>query len=110
MKKIKFLAIVLAIGTSSLFANEVVPDIPVKEIRTQIAELFDAPEFVLKNDVTVTVYFTFDSEGNIDVKRIDSFNKRIHRYILKEMNHKKIENIGEVDKLFKIDLRFKENF
>ena len=75
----------------------------------QVAELFDSPNFVLKNDIIVIVYFTFDKEGKIDVKKIDSYDDKIKRYILNEMNHKKIENTGEVDKLYKVGIRFQEN-
>jgi len=65
----------------------------------QVAELFDSPNFVLKNDIIVIVYFTFDKEGKIDVKKIDSYDDKIKRYILNEMHHKKIGNTGKVDKL-----------
>ena len=61
MKNLKVLALALVISTGSLFAAEIVPDIPVKEIRSQIVDLFHAPEFTLNEELKLNIVFTFNS-------------------------------------------------
>lgn len=106
MKNLKVLSIALFIATSSLFASEIVPDIPVKEIRTQVVELFDeVPDFYVEEDVLVNIEFTFSSEGDIVVLNVDSKNREILKYVRNYMNHKYIDTPGEPNRLFTLPLR-----
>ena len=88
MKNLKVFALALVITTGSLFASEIVPDIPVKEIRTQIVDLFHAPEFTFQDDLTVNIVFTFNSEGKIVVLSVDSKDPDVLNYVRKNLNHK----------------------
>lgn len=108
MKKIKLLAIAIVFGISSLHATEIVTDIPVKLIRTQIAELFNYPDFEMTKDVNVYILFTFDSEENVKVLRIESYDKNIKKYIYKQMDRKKIEYPGEIGKTYELHLQFNQ--
>ena len=93
------------IATSSLFATEIVPDIPAKQIRTQVADLFQAPEFNLDEDTIVNISFTFSSEGSIVLLKIDSTDKEVLNYVSKYMNHKMIQTPGEENRIFTFPLR-----
>jgi len=105
MRNLKVLPIALLIATSSLFATEIAPDIPVKQIRTQVADLFQAPEFNLDEDTIVNILFTFSSEGDIVVLKVDSTDKEVLNYVSKYMNHKMIQTPGEVNRVFTLPLR-----
>ena len=105
MKKIMLVALALVIGTASVVANNVLPDNPKKEIRTQIVKLLDTPNFTLQEDINVLVTFTFSSEGEIVVLDISSRNKNVLKYVRKNLNYKKIQNPGERDKLYEMPLR-----
>ncbi len=107
MKKFKLLALALAIGTMSLFATTTngVPDIPAKQIRSQVSTLFTAPDFTVKEDVSVYVLFTFDSDGKIVVLRVDSKDKDVVNYVNESMNNKTIETPGEMNRVFTLPLK-----
>ena len=105
MKKLKVLALALVITTGSLFAAEIVPDIPVKEIRSQIVDLFHAPEFTLNEELKINIVFTFNSEGKIVVLSVDSKDSDVLDYVRKNLNNKAIDTPGEMNRVFTMPLR-----
>ncbi|RXP45185.1 hypothetical protein EC396_15960 [Lutibacter sp. HS1-25] len=107
MKKLMLTAIAIVIATSTLFATNVNPDDTNKNIRSQIVTLMEAPDFTVAEDLTVTIQFTFNSEGEIIVLDIDSKDSNVLKYIRKNLNHKFINNPGEKDKLYIIPLKVK---
>ena len=112
MKKLKLLALALVIGTASLFAKNEVPDIPVKEIRTQVVNLFETPNFIVEKDYNLKIIFTFNSGGEIVVHRVYSIDnnqidKEVLNYIHKTMDHKMIQTPGELNKAFSLPLKIK---
>lgn len=108
MKKLMLTALALVIATSTLFAADVTPDDANKNIRNQIIQLMDAPDFNINEDTTVAIRFTFNSEGEIIVLSVDSKNSNVLNYVRKHLNHKKINNPGEKDKLYSFELLVKE--
>ena len=107
MKKFKLMALAIAIGTTSLFASNVeVPDVPVKKIRNQVSELFNTHDFYLNKDIYVNVTFKFSSQGKIIVLKVNSKNNDVINYIRKNMNKKRIETPGEIDRVFTVPLKF----
>ncbi|PHS53339.1 MAG: hypothetical protein COB01_05215 [Lutibacter sp.] len=108
MRKFKLLALALVIGTASLFAtNGDDPKETNKKIRTQIVNLLDTPDFVFDKDVTVVLTFTFSSEGEIVILKVDSRDANILNYIRENLNYKKVNNPGERDKLYTMPLKVK---
>ena len=105
MKNLKVFALALVITTGSLFASEIVPDIPVKEIRTQIVDLFHAPEFTLNEELKINIVFTFNSEGKIVVLSVDSKDSDVLDYVRKNLNNKTIDTPGEMNRVFTMPLR-----
>ena len=104
MRKFKLLALALVIGTASLFATTV-EDVSKDEIRTQIVELLQTPDFNVNSEMTVNISFTFSSEGEVVVLGVDSKNRNILNYVRKNLNYKKIQNPGERDKLYTMPLK-----
>lgn len=106
MKKIKVLAFALVLGTTSLFAsNTTVPDEVTKQIRTEIVNLLDAPEFSVEKDVQLLITFTFNSEGEIVVLNVNSKNRDVLNYVRENLNGKKITNPGEQFKQYTMPLK-----
>ena len=106
MKRMKLLALALVIGTTSLFATSSIDDdVPAKLIGTQVAELFDTPEFEVGEDLVVNITFTFNSNGEIVVLNVDSKNYEVLKYVRKYMNHKHIQIPGEPNREFILPLR-----
>lgn len=113
MKKLKLLALALVIGTASLFAKNEVPDIPVKEIRTQVVDLFETPNFNLEKDYNLNIIFTFNVEGEIVIQSVYSIDRKqidkaVLNYIYKTMDHKMIQTPGELNRAFKLPLKLKQ--
>ena len=104
MRKFKLLALALVIGTASLFATTV-EDVSKDEIRTQIVELLQTPDFDVNSEMTVNISFTFSSEGEVVVLGVDSKNRNILNYVRENLNYKKIQNPGERDKLYTMPLK-----
>lgn len=108
MKKIILMALAFVIGTASLFADgSPTVDDPNREIRNEIVQLLDTPEFIVNEDISVILTFTFNSEGEIVVLCPGCKNKDVVNYIRENLNHKKFMNPGEKDKLYKLPLKIK---
>lgn len=107
MKKFKLLALALVFGTMSLFATTTngMPDIPVKQIGSQILSLFTTPDFDVNEDINVNITLTFDSEGKIIVLKVDSKDKDVLKYVNETLNHKTLETPGEMNRVFTLPLK-----
>ena len=112
MRKLQMLALALVIGVTSAFATttsfEPDPELLKNEIRTQIAELLNEVEFTVNDEKTVNITFTFSSEGEIVVLKIDTDDRDVIRYVRENLNYKKIETPGTRDKLYTMPLTIKE--
>ncbi len=108
MKKIKLFALAFVLGTVTIFAtNDVDPNPPKKEIKSQIVEMLQPTRANLGQDINVNISFTFSSEGEIVVKRVSSRSKKVLDYIRKNVNGKTLENPGKKDKLYSMILLVK---
>jgi hypothetical protein len=107
MRTFKLTLVALLIGTTTLLATTTNPD-PVKaELRSQIIELLHAPDFTVEQEVTVNIEFTFSSQGEVVVLRIDSYDKEVIDYVRENLNYKKIDNPGTTNKLYLVPLKLK---
>lgn len=108
MRKLKLVALAMFIGTAGVFAAETSnPDVPKKEIRSQIVKLLKSADFIIDKSVKVNITFTFSSEGEIVVLNVDSKNRHVLNYVRKNLNYKKIQNPGERDKIYTMPLKVK---
>ena len=106
MRKFKLLALALVIGTASLFAANVEDsNAPKEEIRNQIVKLLKTPDFAVISEISVNITFTFSSEGEIVVLKVDSRNNDVLNFIRKNLNYKKLQNPGERDKIYTMPLK-----
>ena len=105
MKNLKLWALAFIIGTAGVFATTTdLPDVPVKQIGMQISELLTEPDFIVKEDMSVNVVFTFNSEGEIIVLKVDSKDEDVLNYIRETLNHKKVDIPGEMNRVFTLPL------
>jgi len=102
------MALALVIGTTTLFASNVIPDDSPNKMRSQIAALMDAPDFNVNQEITVTITFTFSSASEIIVLNVDSKNTDVLNYVRKNLNQKVISNPGEKFKHYTMPLTLKE--
>ena len=108
MNKFKLLAIVLMMGVTSLFASSNIdPDVSKDDIRKQIIELVDNTTTVFENEIIVNVIFTFNTEGEIIVLDVDSINEDVLSFIRKNLNHKKLQNPGRVNREYTLPISIK---
>jgi len=108
MKNLKVLALAFVIGTVSVFAKtNGILDVPVKQIGTQVAELFKNPDFVVEKEMIVNVIFTFNEEGKIVVLHIASKDKAIKKYVTRTLANRTIQTPGEVNRAFNIPVSIK---
>ena len=108
MKKFKLLILALVIGSAGLFASNIEkPDVTNKELRTQIINLLQSPNFEVAKEMTVTLKFTFNSEGEIVVLCAGCNDKDIVDFIRENLNNKKFENPGKRDKVYTMPLTIK---
>ncbi|MFK5958295.1 MAG: hypothetical protein QM495_05405 [Lutibacter sp.] len=108
MRKFKVLALALVIGTVSLFAtNRDNLKEPTKKIRNQIENLLQASIENIEDEMTVNITFTFSSEGEIVVLKVDTKNRDILNYVRENLNYKKIKTPGVTNKLYTFPLKLK---
>ncbi len=109
MNKVKLLIVAFVVSTMSLFANEVeTPAVSKDEIRNQIVELLKDVNTNLSSEEVVNVTFTFNTDGEIVVLKVQSEKKEILKFIRTNLNGKKIENPGRVKREYTmpINVRF----
>ncbi len=108
MNKFKVLAIAFVLGTTSLFANNIVnPEVSKDEIRQQIIELVEHSQNTIASQVTVNVTFTFSTSGEIIVKKVNSTDKDVLAFIRENINSKVLENPGRANKNFTMSIVIK---
>ena len=106
MRKFKLLALALVIGATSTFAmNSEDPGAPKEEIRDQIVKMLKTPDFKISKEMNVEITFTFSSEGEIVVLKVDSTNRDVLNFVRENLNYKKIQNPGERDKHYTMPLK-----
>jgi len=108
MKKFMLIMLAVVIGTSTLFANDVISDDSRNKMRSQIIALMDAPNFNINQEMTVIITFTFNSESEIIVLNVDSKDTDILNYVRENLNQKVIPNPGEKFKHYTMPLTLKE--
>jgi len=107
-EKLKIIGLNMVITTESAFAKtKGILDVPVKQIGTQVAELFKNPEFAIEQELIVNVIFHFNEKGKIVVLHIASKDKEIINYVRKTLSNKSIQTPGEVNRVFKIPVSIK---
>jgi len=108
MNKFRLLAIALVFGTTSLFANTIItPEVSKDEIRKQIVELVESSTNTFENQVLVNVTFTFSSEGEIVVLKVNSTDKQVLAFIRENLNSKTLENPGKANKRYTMSINIK---
>lgn len=105
MKKVQLLLVAFALGTMSLFANNVeTPTVSKEEIRQQIVELIQSTDMSFDQDSSVNISFTFNTSGEIVVLKVDSMNKEVLNFVRKNLNGVKLENPGKVGREYTMPL------
>ena len=108
MNKFRLLAIALVFGTTSLFANTIItPDVSKDEIRKQIIELVENSTNTIENQVIVNVTFTFSTEGEIVVLKVNSTDKQVLSFIRENLNSKTLENPGKLNRHYTMAINIK---
>ena len=104
MKKLALLTLTVLISTTGLFAMDISPLESAKDVRSQIVQLLDNPEFAAERDFSVEVKFTFSSEGEIVVLDVNSTRKDVLEYIREHINYQKLENPGVRNRIYTMPL------
>lgn len=108
MNKFKLLAIAFVLGTTSLFANNIVnPEISKDEIRKQIVELVQDSNTAIDAEAEVRVTFTFSSEGEIVILKVNSTNKNVLSFVRENLNGKVLAKPGKVYKQYTMPIIIK---
>lgn len=108
MKKLALFILTVVIGTASVFAvNTKTEKKPTKELRNEIIELIKTSDLAFDNDVTITIKFTFNSEGEMVVLCPGCDDKKMKKFISEKLNYKKFKNPGVRDKIYRMPLTFK---
>jgi len=110
MKNLKLIAIVIALGVSTLsFANNTNTFDPKSELREQIVELLG--KTITNTDLInnkVEVIFTLNNKSEIVIISVNGASKSVDNYVKIKLNYKKVNvNALNVDKIYHMPLRIK---
>ena len=106
MKKLKLFAFALFIGTTGLFASEMSRnDVENPNIGNQIVTLLSDTEFTFDNTSEIQIKFTFTSEGEIVVVKVNSKDSNVLNYVRKNLNGKAIKNPGKRGKSYSLSVK-----
>ncbi len=108
MNKFKLMAIALVLGTTSLFANNIVnPEISKDEIRKQIVELVQDSNHTINAKIEVKVTFTFSSEGEIVILKVNSTDSAVLTFVRENLNGKVLAKPGKAHKHYTMPIVIK---
>ncbi len=106
MRKISlvFLAAVL-FTTGNLFATEPSTD-PSKVLTAQIGELLEDHRLVIAEDITATVRFTLNEQGEIVVLSVQTEDEDLEKLVKARLNYEKVElDQYTAGKMYKVPVR-----
>ena len=105
MRTFKLTLVALLIGTTTLLATTSKLDPAKKDLHAQIVELLHTPDFTVEEEVTVNIEFTFSSNGEVVVLKIDTYDREVIDYVREHLNYQKIEDPGTPNKLYTIPVK-----
>jgi len=110
MKNLKLIALVIALGISTLsFANNTNTADPKSELREQIVEILG--KAVTNTDLIngkVEVIFTLNNKSEIVIISVNGGSKSVDNFVKNKLNYKTVNvNALNVDKIYHMPLRFK---
>ncbi len=108
MKNLKLIALVLAIGISSIsFAAPTETADPKSELREQIIDFLGGNlRFSCENDVVAEVVFTLNNRSEIVIVSVNCENDNLDGYIKSKLNYKKVEVTAiEEGKIYRMPLK-----
>ena len=108
MKNVKVILVATALLIGTLFTTAAVPA-PVKKtsFSVEIEKLLENPNFDI--EVTTSVCFVINSEGEIVVLSVDTENVVVERFIKSRLNYEKIESHLLRGKEYKVPVRIIKN-
>ena len=91
MKNVKVFLVATALLIGTLFSTAAVPAPVVKtSFSVEIAKLLENPNFDM--EVTTSVCFVINSDGEIVVLSVDTKNTIVERFIKSRLNYEKIQS------------------
>ena len=104
MKTIKsiMLALALLVGTTLFATNPDVNKVNKDKVSQEIAQLLKGPTFELDEDTAASVILMVNKNNELVVLSVDTENAQIERYIKSRLNYKKLENLLERGKEYKL--------
>lgn len=109
MRTFKLTLVALLIGTTTLLATTSKLDPSKTDLHAQIVKLLHNPDFTVEEETTVNIEFTFSSEGEVVVLKIDTYDREVINYVREHLNYQKIENPGIQGKLYTIPVKLKKS-
>ena len=106
MKKAILVIVAFVVSSISLFANEIeISAVSKDEIRTQIVDLVKDVNANISAETLVEVTFTFNTEGEIIVLKVNSKSKEVLKFVRENLNGKKIEKPGKVKREYTMPIQ-----
>lgn len=106
MRKFSLVFLVAVLFTSSsLFATEPVSNTS-KNLTAKIGELLEDHRIAVTEDLTATVLFTLNDEGEIVVLSVDTEDESLEKFVKARLNYEKVElDQIESGKMYKVPVR-----
>ncbi|AXT62511.1 hypothetical protein D1816_19805 [Aquimarina sp. AD10] len=112
MKKLIVLVFVIVLGFNQSFASNDKNSISTEQqIRDEVAVLLKDPEIKIeKADLTATIQFTINTNGEVVVLNVDSHEDSVVTYIKSRLNYKKVttEKSVTTNRIFRLPLKIKK--
>ena len=106
MKKAILVIVAFVVSSIRLFANEIeISAVYKDEIRTQIVDLLKDVNANISAETLVEVTFTFNTEGEIIVLKVNSKSKEVLKFVRENLNGKKIEKPGKVKREYTMPIQ-----
>jgi len=108
MKKVKVILVATALLIGTLFTTAAVPTPVVKtNFSVEIGKLLENPNFDM--EVTTSVCFIINSEGELVVLSVDTKNTVVERFIKSRLNYEKINSRLIKGKEYTVPVRIVKN-
>jgi malate/lactate dehydrogenase len=100
------LAAVLLVGTALSAANPLDDMVKNEEAALEIAQLLENPNFEYEDATAARVTLMVNEDGELEIIKVYSENKRVEGYVKTRLNHKKLSNSLEKGKRYTLPVVF----
>ena len=110
MKKLALFIVIVALGSSTLFASST-DKIETEQLREQIVKLLESAPFNVEEEISANIEFVLTKNSEIIITNVQSNNELVSMYVMNKLNYQKVSAVNTLKmKFYSMPLKIVRNF